>query len=162
MKKYSKLIFGGGIAALLLLGLVLLARPEGSPGPEPQQAAGAVVNRFDFGRISMTQGLVSYVYELPNDGNLPVTISRVYTSCMCTTAYLLKDQKRLGPFGMPGHGTSRGVSLALAPGEKVEVEVVYDPAAHGPAGLGRVERAVKLETAEGPSWELSFTAEVAP
>lgn len=162
MEKYSKLIFAGTIAGLLLLGLVLLARPDGSPGPEPPAAAGAASHRFDFGRISMTQGLVSHVYELPNDSNSPVTISRVYTSCMCTTAYLLKDQKRLGPFGMPGHEALPEVGLALAPSEKLEVEIIFDPAAHGPAGLGRVERAVMLETAEGPSFELSFAAEVTP
>ncbi|MBI4085163.1 MAG: DUF1573 domain-containing protein [Candidatus Liptonbacteria bacterium] len=104
---------------------------------------------FDFGTISMANGKVSHSFEFENIGSAPVTIGRIYTSCMCTSATLIKSDKSVGPFGMQGHGFAAGISESLAPGEKAKMEVIFDPAAHGPAGIGPIQRVVRAETNSG-------------
>ena len=106
-------------------------------------------NSFDFGKISMSKGKVTHQFELKNVGSAPVIVRRIYTSCMCTSATLIRGNNRVGPFSMPGHGFNPGIEEAIAPGEKVALEVVFDPAAHGPAGVGPIERQVRVETDSG-------------
>lgn len=67
-----------------------------------------------------------------------------------------------GPFGMPGHGAIPTINEALEPGTEATIEVVFDPAAHGPAGVGKVNRVVTVETASGEALQLSFQATVTP
>ncbi|TSC81760.1 MAG: hypothetical protein G01um101420_865 [Parcubacteria group bacterium Gr01-1014_20] len=119
---------------------------------------------FDFGPISMKNGNVSKVFELKNEGVEPIAISKVYTSCMCTVAKIT-DAKGVvsGPFGMPGHGG--GISkadLEVAPGETIKVEAIFNPAAHGPSGVGLANRTIFIETnsSQTPKVELNFTATV--
>jgi hypothetical protein len=70
---------------------------------------------------------------------------------------------RKGPYGMPGHGAAPpAVNARLAAGELANVEVVFDPAAHGPSGLGRIERVVTVESAEAPPLELHMAVMVRP
>ena len=68
---------------------------------------------------------------------------------MCTEATLVTSTGKRGPFGMPGHAPIPAISERLAPGEMAEVDVVFDPAAHGPAGIGRIERNVTVQN--GPA-----------
>lgn len=117
---------------------------------------------FDFGSISMAKGNVSHNFKIKNSGSEPVTIDKIYTSCMCTTAYLTRAGSRLGPYGMPGHGIVPRIKETLAPSEEALVEVVFDPAAHGPAGVGRADRIVYLENDLGLPLELRFTVMVTP
>ncbi|KKR68308.1 MAG: hypothetical protein UU10_C0027G0001 [Parcubacteria group bacterium GW2011_GWF1_40_6] len=126
---------------------------------------------YNFGKISMKDGNVSKVFKVTNNSATDTIISKVYTSCMCTAAYvLLPDGGKLGPFGMPGHGgvaemPGHGNGPAgevLAPGETREIEVVYDPNAHGPAGVGLIERAVILEDENKNVVEFTFRASVTP
>ncbi|KKU91783.1 MAG: hypothetical protein UY23_C0001G0389 [Candidatus Jorgensenbacteria bacterium GW2011_GWA1_48_11] len=117
---------------------------------------------FDFGTISMARGKVSRVFKFRNDGSGPAVLSRVYTSCMCTEASLISAAGRLGPFGMLGMGFNPPIRETIPPGGEGEVEVVFDPAAHGPAGVGRINRVVSLEQASAAPLEFSFTANVIP
>lgn len=82
---------------------------------------------------------------------------------MCTEASLvLPGKKPMGPFGMPGHGFIPTLSAVLGSGEKARVEVTFDPAAHGPAGIGNVSRTIYLENDSGAPLALSFAAKVKP
>lgn len=117
---------------------------------------------YDFGRISMAAGNVSHRYSIMNTGTNPLTITQILTSCMCTEATLITRSARKGPYGMPGHGYSRSVSERLAPGESAQVDVVFDPAAHGPAGVGNIDRTVTILTDAGSPLELRFNAMVTP
>ncbi|MCJ7838363.1 MAG: DUF1573 domain-containing protein, partial [Burkholderiales bacterium] len=92
----------------------------------------------------------------------PVLIRKLYTSCMCTTAALVKDGKAGEAFGMPGHTPIPTINVPIKPGEQAFVEVVFDPAAHGPAGVGPIERVVTLENNGGQPLELEFAALVSP
>lgn len=119
-------------------------------------------NNYDFGTISMANGDVSYQFELKNEGEEAVKIEKVYTSCMCTSAAIIDESgKKLGAFGMPGHGgTSSKADIEVKSGETITVEAVFDPTAHGPAGTGLAQRSVYLETnsKKSPKVELNFTA----
>jgi len=117
---------------------------------------------FDFGRISMAKGKVSHRYSIQNTGAKPLTITKMFTSCMCTTATLITSSAQKGPFGMPGHGWLASVDETLAPGEAAQVDVVFDPAAHGPAGVGPTARTVTVVNDAGLALELQFNALVTP
>lgn len=81
---------------------------------------------------------------------------------MCTTATLMMGGKQFGPYGMPGHGFIPKINETMDAGEEATVEVVFDPAAHGPAGVGRIERGITIENNAGRPLELGFTALVTP
>lgn len=119
-------------------------------------------NYYDFGTISMAAGKVAHSFRIKNSGAEPLIIEKMYTSCMCTTASLIKGGKRFGPYGMPGHGFISPINASFVPQEEATVEVVFDPAAHGPAGIGPVERMVYLEGKEGNLATLIIKAEVTP
>lgn len=135
-----------------------------APTATPARPATLVSLRpaFDFGTVSMAAGKVAATYAIKNSADGPLNLNRIYTSCMCTTAALALPSGRKGPFGMPGHGGTTALSAQLAPGQTALLEVVFDPAAHGPAGLGRVERTVTVESKEAAPLELRFAALVKP
>ena len=116
----------------------------------------------DLGTVSMAAGNVPFRYLIKNAAAEPLDINRISTSCMCTTATLVTASERKGPFGMPGHGRPNATKVRLAPGELANVEVVFDPAAHGPSGLGRIERTVTLQSVEAPPLELRMVVMVTP
>lgn len=136
------------------------------PGPAREAAAGSALTSpepfFDFGRISMATGKVSHRFTIENTGRTAITITKLYTSCMCTTATLITLAGKKGPFGMPGHAAIPGIAETLLPEGRAQVEIVFDPAAHGPAGVGRIERAITIQTNAGRPLELGFVAMVTP
>lgn len=81
---------------------------------------------------------------------------------MCTVATLGIRGERFGPYGMPGHGFIPKIGQTINPNEEAIVEVVFDPAAHGPAGVGRIQRIITIENDSGQPLELQFTALVTP
>lgn len=119
---------------------------------------------FDLGTVSMAKGNVSHSFVVKNTGSTSVKITKVYTSCMCTEATIVNGILRKGPFGMPGHG---GKSLAVETvkaGQEITIEVVVDPAAHGPQGTGPAKKVVYIETdsAISPTLKLELDINVIP
>lgn len=152
---------------LLFFGIVFLARPTGQENTQNNEVLGSSMlmsehKMYSFGSISMAAGKVNHEYMVTNQGNEPITIGKVYTSCMCTEALIVKDGKSYGPYGMPGHGFIPKVGVTLNPGETMQVKAVFDPAAHGPAGVGMVQRAITVENSGGAPLELQFDATVTP
>lgn len=118
---------------------------------------------YDFGTISMGQGKVSYRFKVSNPSSQAVTVESLTTSCMCTAAFIVKaDGSKRGPFGMPGHGVVPKANEIIGAGESREIEVIYDPAAHGPAGVGKIDRFVFLQETGGGVLELEIKANVTP
>lgn len=159
-----------GAGVVLILGLAALGSIK-QPASSNTQAtvAGeqtgdlqAAEQGFDFGTISMKDGNVSHAFAVTNNSSEPITITKVYTSCMCTTASITADGTTAGPFGMPGHGAVPKINHVVAPGAQATIDVTFDPNAHGPAGVGKISRAVTLETAAGDKVELTFAAVVTP
>lgn len=162
---------------LVLGGLIWIARPaspelaRSEPNGQSATAASATrngtltveeANNYDFGTIKMAAGKVSHQFRIKNTGAEAVTINKMYTSCMCTTAELRVGGKQFGPYGMPGHGAIPKINQTVNPNEEATVEVVFDPAAHGPAGVGRIQRAITIENNAGAPIELLFAAVVTP
>ena len=119
---------------------------------------------YDFGKISMKNGDVSKTFTVANPTNEDIKISNLSSSCMCTNAYILNSGgSRKGLFGMPGHGgaATRANEIVKA-GESVGIEVVYDPNAHGPAGVGAIDRFVYLEDENGNNLQFEIKANVTP
>ena len=140
-------------------------RGGGASAEQVAQATGtlsAPAVFHDFGQVSMRAGKVSHRFAVRNESGAPALVQQVYTSCMCTEASLLVGPERLGPFGMQGHGYTPRIDRVIAPGEEAVVEAVFDPNAHGPAGIGRNDRAVMLVLGGQRALQLEFTAYVTP
>lgn len=163
--------------AVLVGGLVVFARPDATPqapaaaaaapqgaGPAGKSAGQLIAMRprYNFGTISMAAGKVTHRYAISSSASDPVVIRKIYTSCMCTTAALVKNGKASDAFGMPGHTPIPSIDVPLTNQDGAYVEVVFDPAAHGPAGVGPIERVVTVENSAGQPLELQFAATVTP
>src|SRR3989344_6646290 len=165
----KQLVIFGAVLLLIVLGITFFVKDDSTEKPvvalPTENGASALLateDFFDFGTISMRNGKVSRVFSVRNNEEEPMMIQSVYTSCMCTEA-LVTDSlgKKHGPFGMPGH-TSPRTNITVGAGESVSVEAIFDPAAHGPSGVGLAERSIYLETnsTEKPRIELKFRAVV--
>lgn len=120
-------------------------------------------NFYDFGTISMKDGIVSRIFKITNESEKDILLSSVTTSCMCTVAFIVNGGERRGPFGMPGHGGFvPKVNDKISAGDIREIEVQFDPNAHGPAGIGLIERVVFLEDENKNIVEFKFRANVTP
>lgn len=152
-----------------LFGLMWWARPAQTSVSTPtssgetSSALTTLEKLYDFGTISMGNGRVEKLFEVVNSADQDVALESISTSCMCTTAYLTSAGKEKGPFGMPGHGggATKANEIVKA-GESRTVRVVYDPAAHGPAGIGPVDRFIYLTETSGRTLELEIKAVVTP
>lgn len=170
----AKWIMGAGAVILVLGGVIIAAKPDPvtyTPTAvemvkaDAAKSAGrltAAEMKFSFGPISMARGKVTHRYPIRNAGAEPLTIRKMYTSCMCTTVALVKGGKTSEAYGMPGHTPIPTINVPLNPREEALVEVVFDPAAHGPAGVGPIERVVTIENSGGQPLELEFAALVSP
>lgn len=165
----NKTIISIIIGVVILGGLIWIARPDLKNNSEVSLSAsgnGTLIveeaNNYDFGTISMAAGKVKHEFKIKNTGNEEVVINKMYTSCMCTTATLMMKDGQYGPYGMPGHGSIPNIGKVINPNEEATIEVVFDPAAHGPAGVGRIQRAITIENSAGQPMELMFSAIVTP
>ncbi|MBI2453942.1 DUF1573 domain-containing protein [Candidatus Peregrinibacteria bacterium] len=167
MKKFLIILaISGGTIGILWLQMRLFANSADSQ-PSNNFAAPSIVTAaetsFDFGKISMAKGKVNHEFSIKNSSPNPVTIQKLYSSCMCTTASLLRNGKTTGPFGMPGHGGPiPTINEVLQPGEEASILAVFDPAAHGPAGVGPISRSVFAENNASGTLKLDFQALVTP
>ena len=156
--------------ALVLLGIAGLffwgAQNRASPPEDTvssKSALTAAETLYDFGTISMARGTTEKLFEITNPTDRNITLESLTTSCMCTNAYIVKGDARRGPFGMPGHGGPVPRANEVIPaGGTLAIAVVYDPNAHGPAGVGIIDRFVYLEDESGSVLELEIKANVTP
>lgn len=162
----SHTILAGGLVALAIGGLFIWGRVnQTDPIDAAAQSASALTAAetfFDFGIISMADGVVEKVFEVTNSTGRDITLSSVTTSCMCTKAFIQKDGERRGPFGMPGHGQVPPANEVISAGETLAIAVVYDPNAHGPAGVGVTDRFIYLVDDAGGQLTLEIKAMVTP
>ena len=159
-----------GLAAAGVFVILLIGNRQSQVGSgvlsENSSSDGSITaesSSYDFGTISMKDGDVSHSYDLENKSDAPVTLGEIYTSCMCTSAQARYDdgtESKVG--GMRGHGAPMYLNRTIQPGENLQVEAVFDPAAHGPSGTGPVNRVVYVRTNSKtqPVVELKFEAEV--
>lgn len=160
----NKILFSA-IILLALFGLTWFSKPAPSETGATSSggALAAIETYYDFGEISMKDGNVEKMFRIENRTNEDITLERVTTSCMCTRAFIEGGPENKGPFGMPGHsGIVPKASELIKAGEFRDIRVIFDPNAHGPAGIGLIERVVYLEESSGARTELEFRAVVKP
>jgi hypothetical protein len=154
------------IVAVTILGAMILIGGNSNVSDSNEFSNSALTvmgNNFDFGTIVMANGNVSNQFEVRNEGGEEVIIERVYTSCMCTSAKITDASgKDMGTFGMPGHSLSPKTQIMVPAGGAVTLNATFDPAAHGPSGVGLAKRSIYLETNSkvSPKTEVSFQVTV--
>jgi len=135
----------GIIAAVLIVGGIafgVMSGGESSASGTPKISVSE--KRFDFGKISMSEGFANHEFEIKNDGDADLVLSNIKTSCICTTAILKVDGKESPKFGM--HKNPVGWSEKIKPGQTATLAVVYDPNAHGPNATGPITRKITMIT----------------
>ncbi len=104
-------------------------------GPQPKLVIPQ--DTWDFGRVGPTE-VVSHTFVLKNEGEAPLTIARIYTTCGCTTAEL----------------TAR----VIPPGKVALLRLIFDAGYHDVRGQ-RVRRGVIIESNDPRRSEASVWAE---
>ena len=114
------------------------------------------------GDIGYSNGILYHRFPVKNEGNKDLEIANMTTSCMCTEVFLKKDGQEGPKFGMKGMTAPSAWKGVLKPGQSAEIIAAFDPAYHGPQGIGEVSRIRSLETNDPdlPYIELSFEGTV--
>jgi hypothetical protein len=118
---------------------------------------------YDFGQISMKDGNVTKEFIVKNPTDKDIFVPTVVTSCMCTKAFIVRpDGTTKGPYGMPSMGYVWPSDETVKAGESMVIRVVYDPNAHGPAGVGFIDRFVTVTDEFKNDLKLEIKATVTP
>lgn len=156
----KKLIIGLIVLTVLILGGGIFALSSTSATPAQitasQNAKVSVDQRtFDWGNIPYSGGNATKTFTLKNSGTDVLKLSGVKTSCTCTKAQISIDGKTSPYFSM--HSSSSWVG-EVAPGKEARLLVIFDPAFHGPSGVGSIERLISLNTndVQNPTLEFSL------
>lgn len=165
----KRLMYFGAIALAVIIGGVawgLLAGKGSAPVSSASGAAKIVLEpqEWDAGDISMANGKYSRAVTVKNSGDAPLKIIGMQTSCMCTSVSLAVNGEKSPSFGMPGHGGRLPLwdGMEIAPGAEGQLEIIFDPLAHGPDATGKVVREIYLRTNDPKNQEavVKFTANV--
>ena len=128
-------------AAFLVAGYLLIIKTPGVSG-NPRITINPL--EYDFGDVSMKEGVAKTVMTIKNEGDSNLVIKDMETSCGCTSATVEKNGKEGPVFGMKGHiPTPVSWTETLKPGETAILNVYYDPLVH-PELRGPVTRLVTL------------------
>jgi len=110
-------------------------------------------NTYDWGIIDYDGGIVSKNFSIKNTSETTLQLYNIKTSCMCTTAQIKTSEVTSRKFGM--HEKTTDV-IEVKPGETANLLVVFDPAFHGPSGIGPITRTVTMNTNSTKDSVLTF------
>jgi len=154
MNKDLKILMGAlGFTLLLVIGFAFWQgrSTDGgdslSEGSSTSEVLGVEIDplNYDLGNVKIDGGIVTKEYEVKNTTDKTLKLKKVATSCMCTTASFELGDKKTKYFGMEGHGDSNpSVNIEIGPGQTGKVVARFDPAAHGPQGVGPIDRSIFL------------------
>ena len=100
---------------------------------------------YDLGDVPINGGLVTKEYQIKNTIGNTLKLKKIATSCMCTKASFQVEETKTKFFGMEGHGDKNPpVNIEIPAGQVGKVVVQFDPAAHGPQGVGPFDRSIFL------------------
>jgi len=150
------------LLAVTLVGMGACGETRTAPNPDPPEATlKADRPDHDFGVVRIDGGKVETLFSIVNEGPGEVRLLYVSTSCGCTEAVAeFADGSTVGPFSLPVDGQDDSAGRSVSAGESFKVRVVFDPAAHGPSGVGELMREVILATRGGGQTLLTITADV--
>lgn len=157
-KKYLILISGLTLS-ILFGGVIFISKSTNTSQAKlvvTQNAKAETIEptSYDWGNIPMNKGNVTKIFTIKNNGTDSLKFSTIKTSCHCTKAHLTIDGKDSPDFGMSGVSDWVG---ELAPGGKAKLTVIFDPAYHGPQGVGPVTRFVSVETNARGNEKITYT-----
>lgn len=109
---------------------------------------------YDWGNISMQKGKVEKTFQIENTGISDLKLYNVSTSCHCTTAQLILNGQESPLFGM---NSKSPYVMVVQKGSKADLKVVFDPAFHGPNGVGAISRRILVSTNDPGNAQLSFS-----
>lgn len=143
----KKFILGIVLATVSLLagGLMLVISASKEVAVEAAEGAKITVENdtVDWGEIKIDNGLAVANFELKNSGSETLKLFSGTTSCACTKAKVVTNDDSSGYFGM--HSKSKEV-IEIKPGESAQLVAEFDPAYHGPTGIGPINRQVTMST----------------
>lgn len=146
------------LTVLLLVGGVVLLSGTGSTSASITSSQNAKAEtsqtNFDWGRINMKGGNVSKTFTIKNTGTDILKLTNIKTSCHCTKAQVKTGSSSSPLFGMNSISSWIG---EVPPGQQAQLEVVFDPAYHGPQGVGPISRLVSVETNDASSSRIEFS-----
>lgn len=158
-QKNSPLILGAvlviGSVALLFGGTFAFTALTASPEVEASALADITVDEqsFDWGEIEMKDGPVKAEFTITNSGSEELQLYDVVTSCSCTNAQLFFGDKKSPLYSM--HSSSNYV-MKVPPQQSARLVVEFDPAFHGPTGIGPQSRQITVKTNDADTPELTF------
>lgn len=155
----KKIIIGLVVLTVLILGggiFVLSSTTSAPVTVTSSQNAKATVDQktFDWGNIPYSGGNATKTFTIKNTGTDVLKLTGLKTSCTCTKAQISIDGKVSPYFSM--HSTSSWVG-EVPPGKEASLTVIFDPAFHGPTGVGSVERLVSVETNDSQNSKIEFS-----
>lgn len=146
MPKDIKVLFAALIFTfLVIVGFSFVASKAANHPTGKVEGASVFPQNLDLGDVSYNGGVVTKEYEVTNTTDKTLKLRKIATSCMCTEAKVKMGDRETPLFGMEMTGDMNPpVNMELGVGEKAIVSVNFDPAAHGPEGIGPFERTVYL------------------
>ena len=156
--KINKLAVSIVAITLLFTGGVVWLAVSMSSVAEVQTSANAkaIVSSYmhDWGDIKMDEGKVRANFEVKNEGTEDLKLYNVASSCTCTMAKIIMGDITSPIFGMH---TKSDFVMVIPPGQTAQVQAEFNPAFHGPTGVGTITRNVTVETNDASQPQLSFT-----
>lgn len=155
----KKFIIGVVISTLVLLagGTVLLSSTGSSPAQvaiSQNAKAEIAIKTFDWGKIQMNGGNVNKEFIIKNTGTDVLKLSNIKTSCHCTKAQVMINGQTSPYFGMVSVSSWIG---EVSPGSQATLNVIFDPAYHGTAGVGPINRLVNVQTNDPNNKNVEFS-----
>lgn len=130
--------------------------------PEDRPIIAISPDFYNFVDVSQKQGVVSALFEIKNEGKNDLVIERLETSCGCTSASIVYQDKESPKFSMPGHGDdeeTKDWQLSIPSGEKAQLKVYYDPNVHQDF-RGPVTRTVSIFSNDSVNFEKEIIIEL--
>jgi len=146
MKGLKPLLLTISFSLFLVVGLAFASQKLVQNQPT-QEIEGVEINplTYDLGDVAIGGGVVRREYQIKNVSGKNIKLKKIATSCMCTKASFEIGERKTKFFGMEGHGDfNPPVNVEIPEGGVGKVVIEFDPAAHGPSGVGPFERSVYL------------------
>ena len=170
MTKEGKIILSIIVGTIVLIGGLAfwMTQSTGGSGGKDSfvsavEASGLEVSpsgSMNLGQISYSGGKVSKTFDVKNNSDKAIKLRKIVTSCMCTTAKFLVNGKESKSFGMEMNGDLNPlIDIDFPTGATGQITFTFDPAAHGPQGIGAFDRVVTLYFDAGYK-EFKFNGEV--
>ena len=155
MTKEGKIILSIIIGTIILVGGLAFLMTKASSGSgggdkfvsdtpiEKLEASPSGV--MDLGNMAYRGGIVSKTFEIKNTSDKEIALKKITTSCMCTKAKFIVDGHESKFYGMEMNGDLNPlIDYKFPKGATAQVVFDFDPAAHGPQGIGAVDRVITL------------------